>query len=585
MPQDPQARSTGLWAKEDVKQFAGHQGGDAGAVDGPLGGRVRLSAGSSAVEPAFGGLGSMKSVPTDDVQFASSIQRRGGMDSLPPEFPNEVDDESTGAVVHRRPGGGLGKWIAIASLVLIAGAAIVIYALVLRGGGPERSTTMPAITSDAGLATTTLDAGSATPPAGDPVTAAATEALHADTAAGLEAALGQLTEGTTAEDPARLALRARLATAIVQDLEDEALFTGAGKVAEQLRADAKKRMPDAAALAQKALKRSAGSDAEALASVAMADVLRLQGKPAKDVEKTLARALELSPADREAKLVSALLAAREGRTSEARTILQQLDSGDGALEKSGDVRPRFRLAALAFAAGDKGGAQKAAEQVIAAQANHAGARALLARLREAVSTTDPMPPEDVAPTKGTGNTATTGAGKTGPATSGAGKTGPATSGAGKTAAEPRGDDYDALLAKADALADKSCGQAMAYYQRALAVKPNGVAALTGVGYCYIDAKQFSSAHSSFRAALAVSRRYEPALWGVAEAYQQQGLKEKAIEAYQDYLEAYPGTQKAIKQIEKLGGGGGESKPPEPKPEPEAPKPSGTGSDPASPSPS
>jgi tetratricopeptide (TPR) repeat protein len=111
---------------------------------------------------------------------------------------------------------------------------------------------------------------------------------------------------------------------------------------------------------------------------------------------------------------------------------------------------------------------------------------------------------------------------------------------------------------------------MTYYAKALEQKPNGVGALTGRGYCYIDTKQFSSAHSSFRAALAVSRRYEPALWGVGEAYQQQGLKEKAIEAFMDYLAASPGSAKAQKAIERLGGTV-EASPKEEPPKEEPPK--------------
>ena len=87
---------------------------------------------------------------------------------------------------------------------------------------------------------------------------------------------------------------------------------------------------------------------------------------------------------------------------------------------------------------------------------------------------------------------------------------------------------------------------MELFAKALEQKPNGVEALTGMGYCHIDAKQFSSAFSKFRAALAVSSRYEPALWGVAEAYQQQGRKEQAIEACKAYLEVYPSAPKAQK---------------------------------------
>jgi len=100
-----------------------------------------------------------------------------------------------------------------------------------------------------------------------------------------------------------------------------------------------------------------------------------------------------------------------------------------------------------------------------------------------------------------------------------------------------------------------------------------------MGYCHIDAKQFQSAFSKFRAALAVSSRYEPALRGVAETYQQQGRKEQAIEAYRAYLEVYPDSVAAKKQLERLGGDtasppqpGSGAPPPAPDPAPPAPAP-------------
>jgi tetratricopeptide (TPR) repeat protein len=84
-----------------------------------------------------------------------------------------------------------------------------------------------------------------------------------------------------------------------------------------------------------------------------------------------------------------------------------------------------------------------------------------------------------------------------------------------------------------------------------------------MGYCHIDAKQYASAFSKFRAALAVSSRYEPALWGIAEAYMQQGRKEQALEAVKAYLETYPTAAKAQRALDRLGGG---EKPPEKPPE-------------------
>jgi len=114
---------------------------------------------------------------------------------------------------------------------------------------------------------------------------------------------------------------------------------------------------------------------------------------------------------------------------------------------------------------------------------------------------------------------------------------------------------------------------MELYGKALEQKPTGVEALTGMGYCYLDAKQFASAFSKFRAALAVSSRYEPALGGVAETYQRQGNKEQAIEAWHRYLDVIPGSPKAKKQLEILGDTGGD-KPPTPTPTPTPPAGSG-----------
>jgi hypothetical protein len=123
--------------------------------------------------------------------------------------------------------------------------------------------------------------------------------------------------------------------------------------------------------------------------------------------------------------------------------------------------------------------------------------------------------------------------------------------------------YDSLLAKANKLAEVNCAQAIPYYQKALEAKPNSVEALTGTGYCHLDAKQFSSAHSKFRAALGISPRYERALWGMAELYQQQGRAELAIEAYKAYLEVYPRSVAAQRQLDRLQGkSSGSPTPPE-----------------------
>lgn len=532
-------RSTGAWASEDVKPLAAPD--EQGGASGPLGGAIRKNE-----DAGFGG--SIRSVPTHDVAFGGSMKgsaafnrpqprESGGFENL---APSEMLDDDTGPVLQRGAGGGVGKWIAVGSLLLIAGAAAAIYFIVVRQSKSSAAVTDGgAEVLDAGAIAGGSDGGGPVAPdrpANDDAITAAREVLASDVTSSLDSTANELAEGT--QDAARLAMRARLGTAAAQQLEDQALLAGDGKKADPLRKEARKRVAAAMTLAQKAVKTAPeGSDAEVLARVAMADVLRLQGKPVKDVKAHLGRALELAPKDREALLVSALLTIRDGKPADAKATLDGIESA-ATMEMSGDVRPRFRLAMLAFAGGDVPAAQQAAEDVLALQAEHPGAQALLARLRDAVVTTDPMPAEEEIDAG---------------ARVGSGSSGSSGGGGGGGSSAPSG-DYDSLLGKADRLAEVNCAEAMPYYTKALELKPNGVAALTGRGYCYIDSKQFSSAHSSFRAALAVSRRYEPALWGIGEAYQQQGLKDKAIEAYQNYLEAYPGSAKAIKQIDKLGGG-------------------------------
>jgi hypothetical protein len=53
---------------------------------------------------------------------------------------------------------------------------------------------------------------------------------------------------------------------------------------------------------------------------------------------------------------------------------------------------------------------------------------------------------------------------------------------------------------------------------------------------------------------------------VAETYQRQGNKEQAIEAWHRYLDAYPSSPKAKKQLEILGDTGGDKPPAPPAPQ-------------------
>jgi hypothetical protein len=69
----------------------------------------------------------------------------------------------------------------------------------------------------------------------------------------------------------------------------------------------------------------------------------------------------------------------------------------------------------------------------------------------------------------------------------------------------------------------------------------------------------------------VSSRFEPALGGVAETYQRQGNKEAAIEAWRKYLDIYPSSAKAKKQLEILGASDTPKEPPKEPPKEDGPK--------------
>ncbi len=531
-------RSTAAWATDGVSP----QGAAIEEPRGPLGGKL------SAIpdEPAFAGR--VRMIPSDEARFQT-----GKVKALD-------DDEE---LLPERRGSRGGMWILLMALLVMGAAATVIYVFVIRKAKPEQVVKAPA---DAALVATVADAS---PPVITPVIDApaapvmtpvdvARGELPADNEPRLRDALKSL-EGSA--DPGALALKAHLGAAIAQGLIDRATVTPDKADAAKLRKDAETVLLDAAVAAEKAVK---ATPDDAASNLAMAEVLRMKAKPARDVKRYLDKAKLTATAGwtREVALADALLLFRETKLEDARAAFTALDQGEDKLEASGDVRARFHLALVHYAQNKPADAKPLVEQVLAAQPEHAGAKALAARIETTVAKTDQMPPED--PPKDGGTTAP------------------------KPKPTPEvavgGDSYDRLLARANTIAESSCGKAMELYAKALEQKPNGVEALTGMGYCHIDAKQFASAFSKFRAALAVSSRYEPALWGVAEAYQQQGRKEQAIEAFKAYLEIYPGTAKAQKQLDRLtldsGGASAPAPAPTPAPTPPTPAPaegSGSGS--------
>ncbi|MBS1119502.1 MAG: family finger-like protein [Deltaproteobacteria bacterium] len=517
------------------------------------------ASGARPTGPAGPSVGKLSAIP-DEPAFAGRV--RGGPSDASAFDTDRVRalDEDDDDMLPARRGSSAGIWILLMVLLVGGGVAAVVYFVVIKDRGTTAAKPVAADAAQLALApdgapiiTPVIDAPDA--PALTPVELARGE-LAADQEPRLKTALDSL---AGQDGPAALAVRANLGAAIAQALLDRAALVDQSE-ADKLRKESKTVAIEAATAAQRALKAAADDPG---ANIAMACVLRLQGRPARDIKRYLEAAKAKPSAEwaRDLALAEALVSVREGKLDDAKAAFAAIDQGEGKLETSGDVRARFHLALIALAQNRVTDAKPLVDQVLAAQPAHAAARALAAKLDTAVVKTDPLPPEDNAG-KGSGS---------------ASKPPPDV---------PTHDDYDSLLKKADGIADSNCAKASELYLKALEQKPNGVGALTGLGYCHIDAKQFASAHSRFRTALATVPRYEPALAGIAEAYQQQGRKDDAIAAWRTYLEAYPNSAKGLKGLERLGasdGGGTGTQPagsgatPTPTPTPAPTEPVGSGS--------
>ena len=503
------ARMTAGWANADIKASDSM----AAMPQGPRGGKLSSI---PANEPAFSGRVRMD--PGDESSFDTGKVR--------------IDDDDDMMPVHR--GSRAGTWLVVLALLVIAGAAGAVYMFVFHKKVPKEAAQPPR--DAAVVAVATPDATAIVPPidAGAPVPVDPFDGAKTELAGGVEPRIKGVYDSLAGkDDPASLAVRARLATGLAESMTERAGLATDKPEADKLRKEAKQLVIDAATLAQRAIKAQAD---DPNASLAMADVLRLQGKPAKDVRRYLDGARAKAGDDKELARAIALgdaeLSMRDGKLDDALQALAKVDA-------AGDNRVQIAFALIAYAQNKAADAKPIVDQILTTSADHDVARALAKRLETMVAKTDPLPPEDGGKDGGKGSATHVVTQDPNPPTNGGGGGG-------------GGGDYDSLLAHANKLAEGNCSKAMELYAKALEQKPTGVEALTGMGYCYLDAKQFSSAFSKFRTALAVSSRYEPALAGIAETYQQQSNKEQAIEAWRRYLEAYPGAPKAKKQLELLG---------------------------------
>jgi predicted Zn finger-like uncharacterized protein len=155
-------------------------------------------------------------------------------------------------------------------------------------------------------------------------------------------------------------------------------------------------------------------------------------------------------------------------------------------------------------------------------------------------------------------------------------------------AATKGKSYERLVADADRLLENGqTAKAQRLYDEALAMQPNGVAALTGSAFLLLDRHKPLAAISVFRRALAHAPGFAPALFGLAEAFRAQGDVGQAVDNYKKYLGVAPGgpdapaAHRQLKELEGLRPAASESaRPPESaraeeRPAPTAPSPAST----------
>ena len=176
---------------------------------------------------------------------------------------------------------------------------------------------------------------------------------------------------------------------------------------------------------------------------------------------------------------------------------------------------------------------------------------------------DPLPPPPAAPARAAAAAAPEAAPRPTPP--------PIERGSAEGAPVVKAKSYERLVAEADRLMENgSPVRAQKLLDEALAMQPNGVAALSGSAYLLLDRQRPLAAISVFKRALGISPEFPPALFGLAEAYRAQGQLAPAAENYRKYIGVAPGgpdapaARRQLKEIDSL-------TPKRPPPAPEVPE--------------
>lgn len=342
---------------------------------------------------------------------------------------------------------------------------------------------------------------------------------------------------------------------------------GKREIAAELRRQAQPLAEEAKELAARALAADAqGADANR----AMADALRLLGASPAEVEARLLATRTVSPEDPLALYVEGALRMDQGKNVLARALLEEAARRFEAASRQPLLRAEYRLALVEMGDGNREAARGHLERVLAADAEHDRARTLMEEVASAaeapkapvaapppVPVAEPPEPAVVTPAPPEPTEPPTPA----PAAQAREPSAPPT----KTAAS-----YLKLVREGDRLSESGrSALAVKSYRLALASRPDGVEALTGLGYFFMDSEKYGAAIMQFRQALSSDAAYGDALIGIAEAYKMQSDFAQALGYYRRYLSSNPSGPKAgmakqnIRDLESKAPKEPEAAPPEP----------------------
>jgi predicted Zn finger-like uncharacterized protein len=383
-----------------------------------------------------------------------------------------------------------------------------------------------------------------------PFLARGDEHLAADTGASFGLAVTEYTKALAfrEQDPRALAALSRVHAIWAQALRFEAAdlrahaatTPGAEAAAAALAPQQQQHVAEAIRFAESAVRLS---PADAEAELVLADAQRLSGDT-RNARAHFDRARTLAPdASAEALRIGALLAVDEssGTLGAARELASAAVTRDPSL-----LRARVLLARALVAAGDVQAARVHLDAVLTRSPRHEQALSLrdaldrapapVAAAAAAVPPADPLlaaAPTAAAPLPAAPpDVAAAVPSASAPANEGSGGSGP-----------PPGRDYGFYIERGDHLQQSNrSADAQRYFRAALALRPDGREALTGLGFIALSQNDIGGAIGFLRGPAAAG--YGEAMIGMGEAYRKANRSAEALAAYREYLTRFPSGAEA-----------------------------------------